>query len=264
MGNICPGSVESSFRSSFSRFQDERKELPSKFNRTFVPQRVRYGRRDKHKAAGTAQGKLLTTGRGKALTTDRAKLLTREKGGDKVELDEWKIPSWIPDLPRPLIVVLWGLLLIWFAVGAYLESLINPGQDWWRYLWQGSVGGNGYNAWLATLSCGFLTTEVLIMIFTLRSNQARVERAERAAAATAAAEATAKATAEAEERMKAAVAAAIEAANAERERLTAELAARQQAWEGWNERRLAAEREGRPFTELPPGPTSGMNGNGSA
>ena len=201
------------------------------------------------------------------LTTDRAKALTREKGGDKVELDEWKIPSWIPDLPRPLIVVIWGLLLIWFAVGAYLESLINPGQDWWRYLWQGSVGGNGYNAWLATLSCGFLTTEVLIMIFTLRSNQARVERAERAAdarveaaAAAAAEEATAKATAEAEERMKAAV----EAANAERGKLAAELAARQQAWEGWNERRLAAEGEGRPFTEPPPGATSGMNGNGSA
>ena len=217
------------------------------------------------------------------LTTDRAKLLTREKGGDKVELDEWKIPSWIPDLPRPLIVVLWGLLLIWFAVGAYLESLISPGLDWWRYLWHGSVGGNGYNAWLATLSCGFLTTEVLIMIFTLRSNQARVERAERAAdarveaakaaAAEAAAEATAKATAEAEkrmkvavaeaeERMKAAVVVAIEAANAERSKLAAELAAQIRAWEGWNERRLAAEREGRPFTEPPPGTTSGMNGSG--
>ena len=84
------------------------------------------------------------------------------------------------------------------------------------------------------------------MIFTLRSNQARVERAERAAAAVAAAEATAKATAEAEERMKVAV------------------AARQQAWEGWNERRLAAEGEGRPFTEPPPGATSGVNGGGSA
>ena len=198
------------------------------------------------------------------LTTDRAKALTREKGGDKVELDEWKIPSWIPDLPRPLIVVIWGLLLIWFAVGAYLESLINPGQDWWRYLWQGSVGGNGYNAWLAPLSCGFLTTEVLIMIFTLRSNQARVERAERAAAAKADA-AKAAAVAEAEERAKAAVAAVAavaEAANAERERLTAELTARQQAWEGWNERRLAAERDGRPFTEPPPGTASGVNGNG--
>lgn len=134
------------------------------------------------------------------------------------------------------------MLPLRFAVGAYLESLINPGQDWWRYRWQGSVGGNGYNAWLATLSCGFLTTEALIMIFTLRSNQARVERAERAAAAVAAAEATAKATAEAEERMKVAV------------------AARQRAWEGWNERRLAAEGEGRPFAEPPPGAISGVNG----
>ncbi len=157
-------------------------------------------------------------------------------------MDEWKIPSWIPDLPRPLIVVIWGLLLIWLAVGAYLESLTNPGQLWWYYLWQGSVGGNGYNAWLATLSLGFLTTEVIIMIFTLRSNQARVERAEKAA--------TAAATKAAEEAKKAAVAAAV--------------ATRQQAWEGWNERRLAAEQEGRPFTEPPPGHPAGLNGSGNS
>ena len=154
-------------------------------------------------------------------------------------MDEWKIPSWIPDLPRPLIVVIWGLLLIWLAVGAYIESLTNPGQLWWRYLWQGGVGGNGYNAWLSTLSLGFLTTEVIIMIFTLRSNQARVERAEKAA--------TEAATKAAEETKKAAVAAAV--------------ATRQQAWESWNDRRLAAEQEGRPFTEPPPGHPSGTNGS---
>ena len=182
-------------------------------------------------------------------------MLTREKGGDKVELEEWKIPSWIPDLPRPLIVVVWGLLLIWLAVGAYLESLSNPGQPGWHYLWQGGVGGNGYNAWLATLSGGFLTTEVIIMIFTLRSNQARVERAEKAADAKAAT-----AVAAAEERTKAAVA----AAEAAEERTVTALAAQQQAWESWNERRLAAERDGRPFTEPPPGTASGMNGSGSA
>ena len=150
-------------------------------------------------------------------------------------MDEWKIPSWIPDLPRPLIVVIWGLLLIWLAVGAYLESLTNPGQLWWHYLWQGSVGGNGYNAWLATLSLGFLTTEVIIMIFTLRSNQARVERAEKAAT-----EAATKAVSAA---------------------MTKALAELQQAWEGWNERRLAAEQEGRPFTEPPPGHPAGLNGS---
>lgn len=173
-------------------------------------------------------------------------------------MDEWKIPSWIPDLPRPLIVVIWGLLLIWLAVGAYLESLTNPGQLWWRYLWQGSVGGNGYNAWLATLSLGFLTTEVIIMIFTLRSNQARVERAEKAAA-----EAATKA---AEEAKKAAVDAAVtaavaSAAEAAEKALAAAVAAQQQAWEGWNERRLAAEQEGRPFTEPPPGHPAGLNGS---
>ena len=179
--------------------------------------------------------------------------MTREKGGDKVELEEWKIPSWIPDLPRPLIVVVWGLLLIWLAVGAYLESLSNPGQPGWHYLWQGGVGGNGYNAWLATLSGGFLTTEVIIMIFTLRSNQARVERAEKAGDAK-----VATAVAAAEERSKAAVAEAEERAATA---VTA-LAAQQQAWESWNERRLAAERDGRPFTEPPPGTTSGVNGSG--
>ena len=178
-------------------------------------------------------------------------------------MDEWKIPSWIPDLPRPLIVVIWGLLLIWLAVGAYLESQISPGLSWWRYLWQGSVGGNGYNAWLATLSLGFLTTEVVSMIFTLRSNQARVERAEKAAAA--AAEAAAKEAAkEAEEAKKAAVAAAVDAATEAAEKaLATAVATRQQAWESWNERRLAAERGGRPFTEPPPGHSSGSNGSSS-
>ncbi len=165
-------------------------------------------------------------------------------------MDEWKIPSWIPDLPRPLIVVIWGLLLIWLAVGAYLESLTNPGQLWWYYLWQGSVGGNGYNAWLATLSLGFLTTEVIIMIFTLRSNQARVERAEKAA--------TEAATKAAEEAKKAAVDAAVAASTEAAEKA---LAAQQQAWEGWNERRLAAEQEGIPFTEPPPGHPAGLNGS---
>lgn len=153
-------------------------------------------------------------------------------------MDEWKIPSWIPDLPRPLIVVIWGLLLIWLAIGAYIESLTNPGQLWWRYLWQGGVGGNGYNAWLATLSLGFLTTEVIIMIFTLRSNQARVERAE-----------------------KAATAAVTQQAAQEKSQALAEL---QQAWENWLDRRLAAEQEGRPFTEPPPGHPSGPNGSNPA
>ena len=94
------------------------------------------------------------------------------------------------------------------------------------------------------------------MIFTLRSNQARIERAKKAGYAKAVAEAEKRskaAMAEAEERAKAAAAAAVEAA--------AELAAQQQAWESWNERRLAAEGEGRPFAEPPPGTTSGMNGN---
>ena len=203
----------------------------------------------------------------KTTGTAPAELMTPQKRGDKVELDEWKIPSWIPDLPRPLIVVIWGLLLIWLAVGAYLESLFNPGLSWWRYLWQGSVGGNGYNAWLATLSLGFLTTEVVIMIFTLRSNQARVERAEKAAAA--AAEAAAQAAAkEAEEVKKAAVAAAVTAAvesatEAAEKALAAAVATRQQAWESWNERRLTAEQDGRPFTEPPPGHSSGSNGSSS-
>ena len=98
------------------------------------------------------------------------------------------------------------------------------------------------------------------MIFTLRSNQARVERAEKAGDAK-----VATAVAAAEERAKAAMVAEVEAANASaQERLAAELAAQQQAWESWNERRLAAAREGRPFTEPPPGTASGMNGSGSA
>ena len=93
------------------------------------------------------------------------------------------------------------------------------------------------------------------MIFTLRSNQARVERAKKAGEA--------KGEATAEERAKAAVAAAVEAANASaQEKLAEAVAALQLAWESWNERRLAAAREGRPFAEPPPGIASGMNGSG--
>ena len=97
------------------------------------------------------------------------------------------------------------------------------------------------------------------MIFTLRSNQARVKRAEKAgdakvATAVAAAEERTKV---AEERTKTAVA----AAEAAEERTVTALAAQQQAWESWNERRLVAAGDGRPFTEPPPGTASGMNGN---
>ena len=77
------------------------------------------------------------------------------------------------------------------------------------------------------------------MIFTLRSNQSRIERAEKAGDTK-----VATAVAAVEERTKAAV------------------AALQQAWESWNERRLAAARDGRPFAEPPPGTASGMNGSG--
>ena len=96
------------------------------------------------------------------------------------------------------------------------------------------------------------------MIFTLRSNQARIERAEKAGyakAVTEVEERTKAAVAEVEERTKAAVAEA-------EERGKAGLAARQQAWESWNERRLIAARDSRPFAEPPPGTASGMNGNG--
>ena len=74
------------------------------------------------------------------------------------------------------------------------------------------------------------------MIFTLRSNQARVERE------------VSKAVKEALE----------EADNRAREAVRE----RQQAWEAWNERRLAAEREGQPFSEPPPGSADKGNGQG--
>ena len=90
------------------------------------------------------------------------------------------------------------------------------------------------------------------MIFTLRSNQARIERAEKAAESKLVAAVAAKAAAN-----------AVKAAAEAEERIKAAVAARQQAWEGWNERRLAAEGDSRPFTESPPGTISGVNGNGS-
>ena len=83
----------------------------------------------------------------------------------------------MPPVPRPLIAVLavgWWLV---FIAGAWVENYDAPGQPWWLDIWKGSLGGNSFSAFGALLLKALLTTEVIIMIFTLAGNRRRIEDA---------------------------------------------------------------------------------------
>ena len=101
--------------------------------------------------------------------------------------------SWVPVVPRNLIVVSW---LVFIAVAVYAvwdESVANPGQAWQTTLWQG-IGGNASGVYYWLLMGTYLTSEVILMLLTLRKNQDDREKA----AAKARAEARAEAKAEAQ------------------------------------------------------------------
>ena len=101
--------------------------------------------------------------------------------------------SWVPVVPRNLIVVSW---LVFIAVAVYAvwdESVANPGQAWRTTLWQG-IGGNASGVYYWLLMGTYLTSEVILMLLTLRKNQDDREKA----AAKARAEARAEAQAEAQ------------------------------------------------------------------
>ena len=103
--------------------------------------------------------------------------------------------SWVPVVPRNLILVSW---LVFIAVAVYAvwdESVANPGQAWRTTLWQG-IGGNASGVYYWLLMGTYLTSEVIMMLLTLRKNQDDVEKA----AAKARAEAQAEAKAEAQAR----------------------------------------------------------------
>ncbi len=99
--------------------------------------------------------------------------------------------AWAPVVPRKLLLVSW-LVFVAIALAAIgIERVAHPGQAVALTLWR-AIGGNasGVSYWLILGS--YLTTEVLMMVLTLRRNRYEVERA----AAKAATEAAAKARAE--------------------------------------------------------------------
>lgn len=84
--------------------------------------------------------------------------------------------AWVPVVPRNLIVVSW---LVFIAVALYAvwrEAVANPGQAWDVTLWQ-AIGGDasGVSYWL--LMGTYLTSEVILMLLTLRKNQDNIDKA---------------------------------------------------------------------------------------
>ena len=80
----------------------------------------------------------------------------------------------LPAVPRLVVLGLCGLWWIYFTIGAYIESLQNPGQVWWLNLWNGSLGGNSFSAFGATVLSLYLISEVITMILTLLGNRRRI------------------------------------------------------------------------------------------
>ena len=155
--------------------------------------------------------------------------------------DSHGILNWLlslPGVPRPLLAALWGLWWIYFTFGAYLENSHTPGQVWWLNVWHGSLGGNAFSAYGATVLSIILTGEVIFMVLTLLGNRRRIIDARKAAEKEAAervqkavAEAVEKATAETVERAKKAAAEVVEKALAEaasQSRLS-----ERQEWQQW-------------------------------
>ena len=89
----------------------------------------------------------------------------------------------LPAVPRLAVLGLCGLWWIYFTIGAYIESLQHPGQVWWLHLWNGSLGGNSFSAFGATVLSLYLTSEVITMILTLLGNRRRILDAAKKAAA---------------------------------------------------------------------------------
>ena len=98
--------------------------------------------------------------------------------------DSHGILNWLlslPGVPRPLLAALWGLWWIYFTFGAYLENSHTPGQVWWLNVWHGSLGGNAFSAYGATVLSIILTGEVIFMVLTLLGNRRRIIDARKAA-----------------------------------------------------------------------------------
>ena len=193
--------------------------------------------------------------------------------------DDHGILRWLlslPGVPRPLLAALWGLWWIYFTFGAYLENSHTPGQVWWLNIWHGSLGGNAFSAYGATVLSIILTGEVIFMVLTLLGNRRRiidarkaaekeaaerVEKAEKEAAERAekvekaVAEMVEKAIAEVAERAEKAAAEAVEKAVAEATS-QARLSERQE-WQQWYQAVKPDLEAGRPPSIPPPATSNG-------
>ena len=83
----------------------------------------------------------------------------------------------MPPVARPLIAAFAVGWWLCFLAGAWVENYEMPGQSWWLIFWHGSLGGNSFSAFGALLLKFLLTSEVIIMIFTLAGNRRRVQDA---------------------------------------------------------------------------------------
>ena len=182
--------------------------------------------------------------------------------------DDHGILRWLlslPGVPRPLLAALWGLWWIYFTFGAYLENSHTPGQVWWLNVWHGSLGGNAFSAYGATVLSIILTGEVVFMVLTLLGNRRRIIDARKAAEKEAAervekaekalAEMVEKAVAEVAERAEKAAAEAVEKAVAEATS-QARLSERQE-WQQWYQAVKPDLEAGRPPSIPPPATNNG-------
>ena len=137
--------------------------------------------------------------------------------------------SWPPLVPRPVLVLAW-VIFNGIAGLSIVKHLIQaaPGTPVWDTVWE-AIGGDASGISYWALLGSYLYSEVVTMILTKWSNQARVEEAER---------------------------------RGRTEGIVEGEANRDRQWREYLSRREAAERAGLPFNEPPPEPPAdGRNGS---
>ncbi|MYC29790.1 MAG: hypothetical protein F4X65_06850 [Chloroflexi bacterium] len=77
-----------------------------------------------------------------------------------------------------MLFVVWVVWWLWFGVGIYIEAITNPHQVWWLNVWKGALGGNGFNAFGASVLSILLTAEVIYMVVSwlIRQQEQRQQR----------------------------------------------------------------------------------------
>lgn len=84
----------------------------------------------------------------------------------------------LPPVLQPLLFVVWVVWWLWFGVGTYIEAITNPHQVWWLNVWKGALGGNGFNAFGASVLSILLTAEVIYMVVSwlIRQREQRLQQ----------------------------------------------------------------------------------------